>query len=1190
VTVSSSALLADLQQQVRLLEVDLHDQVDRLPELEARLRSDHSDASRAQRTAESWTAWLDAQVTQAAVSWVLSCVFVRFCEDNDLTTRRWIAGINDARGDGFARAVDAQAAWIQVNPRENDRAWLRQAFTWLRGTRAGASLCPETDFVWWWDLSADAAEALIGFFRRRDGDGHLVHRFDSSDWDTRFLGDLYQDLSEAARKRYALLQTPEFVEEFILDLTLDPALDRFGLDGFRIIDPACGSGHFLLGSFKRLLAAWTEREPGLEARQRVQRALDSIHGVDINAGATAIAKFRLMVAALRAAQASGLDTPDAPDFALHIATGDSLIWGASEGRQLHADLINGQLLIDAHRYAWEDIDHHPGILRRGTYHAVVSNPPYITVKDRATNRAYRQIYKTCAGKYAMSVPFAELLFALAIRDQEVPGVVGQITSNAFMKREFGKKLIEDFLTGLDLTHVIDTSGAYIPGHGTPTVILVGNHGYPRTETVRAVLGIRGEPSAPSDPAKGQVWQSIIENINSPGIQTKYVTVADLPRKRLATHPWSLSGGGADELVRLIDIAATCRVADIAFRVGFYFVTGADELVVNSSRLWRRIGFPAAYLRGHVAGDQVRDWTISSTDEVASPYAGNDLVPIEADSRMHQFYWPYRTRLGARATFGGSTYAAEGRPWWQWHQFPPDRGAHPLVLTFSQVATHNHFALGGKGIAFNSTATIIKLPAGATEDDHIQLLGLLNSSTACFLLKQVSHNKGSTVDQHGARQTTVDWENFYQFNSTKVGNFPVPVGAPLAGGKKLDSLAQELAMVTPGAVVALEVPTREDLSEASARWEAVRAEMIAVQEELDWEVYRIYGVLDNDLTYVGNDLPGLALGERAFEIILARKAAACEIETQWFARHRSTPITEIPAHWPSAYRELVARRIDLIESNPLLHLIERPECKRRWVSRPWDDMQRDALTEWVLDRLEAADLWRDDHGPRVLSVAQLADLVRTDLDLRDVLVPFTGKPDLDLTAELGRLLADEAVPYLAADRYKESGMRKRAAWERTWELQRREDAGEQVGKIPVPPKYGTGDFVTTAIWRHRGKLDVPKERFISYPGAGRDGDKTAVLGWAGWDHLAQAQALARLILDRTQQEGWDTARLTPLLAGLAELEPWLHQWHHQPDPLYGGSPAAFYTSFLDDQLQNNGLTRDQLAAWRPETGRRPRARR
>ena len=110
--------------------------------------------------------------------------------------------------------------------------------------------------------------------------GVLVHDFTDPEWDTRFLGDLYQDLSEAAGKKYALLQTPEFVEEFILDRTLDPALEEFGLDpppvvdklgdtiaptGFRMIDPACGSGHFLLGSFRRILALWQKREPAAKA-------------------------------------------------------------------------------------------------------------------------------------------------------------------------------------------------------------------------------------------------------------------------------------------------------------------------------------------------------------------------------------------------------------------------------------------------------------------------------------------------------------------------------------------------------------------------------------------------------------------------------------------------------------------------------------------------------------------------------------------------------------------------------------------------------------------------------------------------------------------------------------------------------------------------------------------------------------
>ncbi|MEF8717025.1 MAG: hypothetical protein V5B44_04490 [Candidatus Accumulibacter necessarius] len=81
-------------------------------------------------------------------------------------------------------------------------------------------------------------------------------------WNTRFLGDLYQDLSEATRKRYALLQTPEFVEEFILDRTLTPAIREFGYREVRMIDPTCGSGHFLLGGFHRLVDEWQRNEPG----------------------------------------------------------------------------------------------------------------------------------------------------------------------------------------------------------------------------------------------------------------------------------------------------------------------------------------------------------------------------------------------------------------------------------------------------------------------------------------------------------------------------------------------------------------------------------------------------------------------------------------------------------------------------------------------------------------------------------------------------------------------------------------------------------------------------------------------------------------------------------------------------------------------------------------------------------------
>ena len=85
-------------------------------------------------------------------------------------------------------------------------------------------------------------------------------------------------------------------------------------------------------------------------------------------------------------------------------------------------------------------------------------------------------------------------------------------------------------------------------------------------------------------------------------------------------------------------------------------------------------------------------------------------------------------------------------------------------------------------------------------------------------------------------------------------------------------------------------------------------MIALQEELDWHCYRLYGLLADDLRYTGDDLPELALGQRAFEIVMARQIAKGELETTWFERHGSTPITEIPTHWPAAYRKLVERRI------------------------------------------------------------------------------------------------------------------------------------------------------------------------------------------------------------------------------------------------------------------------------------------
>jgi hypothetical protein len=221
-----------------------------------------------------------------------------------------------------------------------------------------------------------------------------------------------------------------------------------------------------------------------------------------------------------------------------------------------------------------------------------------------------------------------------------------------------------------------------------------------------------------------------------------------------------------------------------------------------------------------------------------------------------------------------------------------------------------------------------------------------------------------------------------------------------------------------------------------------------------------------------------------------------------------------------------------------------------------------------------------------SVAQLADDVTRDPDLVSVLALWEGRPDVPVTQSLVRLLADEVVPYLAAYRYKDSGLRKREAWEETWRLQRREDAEGKVGPIAVPPKYISADFRQNSYWQARGKLDVPKERFIFYPDGGRETDPTSLLGWAGWDHAQQSLALS-LIIGEREKDGWADDRLIPLVAGLAELQPWVEQWHGEVDADYGVSLAAFCREQLTARAAQVGKTLDELAAWRPAPATRGR---
>ncbi len=167
-------------------------------------------------------------------------------------------------------------------------------------------------------------------------EGQPLTRVNWRDMQTEELGSVYEGLLELtprasadarsfafaegdetkghARKTTGSYYTPEALVKLLLDATLDPVLDAAearnpedpiaGILRLAIIDPACGSGHFLLGAARRAAARIAKlRSPGAPSQIEFQHALREvvsrcIHGVDRNPLAVELCKVALWIEAL----------------------------------------------------------------------------------------------------------------------------------------------------------------------------------------------------------------------------------------------------------------------------------------------------------------------------------------------------------------------------------------------------------------------------------------------------------------------------------------------------------------------------------------------------------------------------------------------------------------------------------------------------------------------------------------------------------------------------------------------------------------------------------------------------------------------------------------------------------------------------------------------------------------------------
>ncbi len=222
--IDSRKLLDALRKVLKQVEDYAREHIDSQPDLEAGLRAEWQQARDSGRVGSSYHDWRDEEITQAAVHWVLACVYLRFIEDNGLCERPWLSGATRAQRD---LAQDRYEQHFRARPLDSDEHYLRACFEDAARLPAMGGLFDRNhNPLWRIGATGDGAKALLDLLRAVDPDTGQV-KFDfraalpsppgggvgGEGPDTRFLGDLYQDLSEPVRKKYALLQTPIFVEE-----------------------------------------------------------------------------------------------------------------------------------------------------------------------------------------------------------------------------------------------------------------------------------------------------------------------------------------------------------------------------------------------------------------------------------------------------------------------------------------------------------------------------------------------------------------------------------------------------------------------------------------------------------------------------------------------------------------------------------------------------------------------------------------------------------------------------------------------------------------------------------------------------------------------------------------------------------------------------------------------------------------
>jgi type I restriction-modification system DNA methylase subunit len=538
------------------------------------------------------------------------------------------------------------------------------------------------------------------------------------------------EVKPEVKKAGGVFYTPSYIVRYLVNSTV--GVDLAGsqvtdISGkgkrasapYRVVDPACGSGSFLIEVYQKLLnwylsqyiAAEKTYSKGKDATiyksagnwkltiaERKRILLDHVYGVDIDPQAVEVTKLSLLLKVLEGensdAIAKQLDLFKdrvLPDLGNNIQCGNSLI--GDEYKMLYpADMLDPEIRYTVNTFDWKS--RFPDVFRSGGFDAVVGNPPYFSIDktwgagDHRTN-ALKALYPK------IHTDKTDIYYYFLAKGVDITqGSVGFIVSRAFLEAVKAEKVRSYLSANSGIVEVFDFQNFPVfDGVGITTAMVILSKRERPKQT--RVVKVRGS-IAPIDRT---------ENFLAESQKLARFTVA---RTTLSSTPWRLSNTDISAVYARIDkvgqpLSRLCRL-------GQGMQTGMNS--VFGGKTWADIygmGALPAHVRRRARNTDIQRFNIIDREELML-YLEDVPKFSSLPVGVKKYLESNRSDLEKRAAF-----IRGNCEWWRW-TWPLQKELYggPRILC-PYLAKENRFAIDEDFSFVGLTDTTVIFPTNQKED-------------------------------------------------------------------------------------------------------------------------------------------------------------------------------------------------------------------------------------------------------------------------------------------------------------------------------------------------------------------------------------------------------------------------------------------------------------------------------------------